>query len=465
MLKSKSFKITALAVIIFLSVLGVCYYTYLNIYEEELKDFNSKLDVSMYEIVENIENELEKKNEININLAFETNPSLKYFKDIDNMNLIPKVHIADVFTTEKLKIVIKDILKKQGFGKLGYEFCVQDIHHKILIQSDHYLAFEKQAFVIDPYNNLFKNMVFKYDDEEVEDKFYDDLLVFIVKDYRKFVFYKTEKHIILMVLFIIFITIALLVIVRNILMSERLNVIKNDFINNMTHELKTPLATLNIAAVNFVSLKTVAPAERTKMEAYKTIIVGEIKRLTKMVETILKAGKLSKKSLDPKFEILNFEDIIQSQYQEFMIQIQAVNGQIHYTNKAKNLLVFADKSNLEMMVSNLIDNAIKYSKDHVEITIETYNVNQKIVFKIQDKGIGMSRETVHKIFEKYYRAHTGDIHDVKGFGLGMTFVKSIIDLHKGKIKVESALKKGTTIWVELPLAHEADIKKAEIASE
>ena len=201
------------------------------------------------------------------------------------------------------------------------------------------------------------------------------------------------------------------------------------------------------------------------MEAYKTIIVGEIKRLTKMVETILKAGKLSKKSLDPKFEILNFEDIIQSQYQEFMIQIQAVNGQIHYTNKAKNLLVFADKSNLEMMVSNLIDNAIKYSKDHVEITIETYNVNQKIVFKIQDKGIGMSRETVHKIFEKYYRAHTGDIHDVKGFGLGMTFVKSIIDLHKGKIKVESALKKGTTIWVELPLAHEADIKKAEIASE
>ena len=264
MLKSKSFKITALAVIIFLSVLGVCYYTYLNIYEEELKDFNSKLDVSMYEIVENIENELEKKNEININLAFETNPSLKYFKDIDNMNLIPKVHIADVFTTEKLKIVIKDILKKQGFGKLGYEFCVQDIHHKILIQSDHYLAFEKQAFVIDPYNNLFKNMVFKYDDEEVEDKFYDDLLVFIVKDYRKFVFYKTEKHIILMVLFIIFITIALLVIVRNILMSERLNVIKNDFINNMTHELKNAFGYFKYCGSKFCKFKNRCASRKNK---------------------------------------------------------------------------------------------------------------------------------------------------------------------------------------------------------
>jgi two-component system phosphate regulon sensor histidine kinase PhoR len=243
-------------------------------------------------------------------------------------------------------------------------------------------------------------------------------------------------------MFVFFLTVGTMVNQR------KLSEIKGDFINNMTHEFKTPLATISLAVDALGNQKVLKDEE--KLSYFRRIIKEENKRMNKHVETILQAAALDKQEINLTKKEHHGTDLILKALDNYELVLQEKNGRVIKKLHATNDLILADEQHFTNMVSNLIDNAIKYSNDEPEITITTSNSNRIFCIKIEDKGIGMTRESVKRIFEKFFRVHTGNLHNVKGFGLGMSYVKTIIDAHKGKIKVESTLGKGTTFTVEMP---------------
>lgn len=241
--------------------------------------------------------------------------------------------------------------------------------------------------------------------------------------------------------------------VNTIIQQKNLSKIKNDFINNMTHEFKTPLATISLAVDALQNPKVI---ENPEKQAYFTKIVkDENQRMNKHVETILKAAFTDKQEFNFEFKDIHVHEIIKSVVDSFSLQLKDKNdGYAILKLNATNDVIYADPVHFTNLINNLIDNAVKYSKPDVQakIIIETANNNKNFLIKVQDNGIGMSKETTKRVFEKFYRAHTGNLHNVKGFGLGMNYVKSILDAHKGKIKIDSELDKGSTFTVEIPLA-------------
>ncbi|MBX2923739.1 MAG: HAMP domain-containing histidine kinase [Chitinophagaceae bacterium] len=252
------------------------------------------------------------------------------------------------------------------------------------------------------------------------------------------------------VLFTLIISTAFFVTVSTMLRQKKLSEIKSDFINNMTHEFKTPLATISLAVDALKNEKVLQNKE--KMEYFSVIIKDENKRMNKQVETILQAALLDKQDVQLDLKAHHVHDIINSVMDNFKLQMEDKNGKATVLLDARNDMIEADEVHFTNLLSNLIDNAIKYSKDSgLQIHISTVNAGNNIRIRIEDNGIGMSRETVSRIFEKFYRAHTGNIHNVKGFGLGLSYVKAMVEAQKGKIKVDSAVGRGSIFTLEFPL--------------
>ena len=183
---------------------------------------------------------------------------------------------------------------------------------------------------------------------------------------------------------------------------------------------------------------------RTKMDYFSGIIKDENKRMNKQVETILQAALLDKQEIQLNEKPVHAHELINAAINNIKLPLAEKNGKLEINLNATNDLIMADEVHVINIINNLLDNAIKYSKDnHLLIKLSTQNSNGHILIKIEDNGIGMNKETLNRIFEKFYRAHTGNIHNVKGFGLGLSYVKSIVDAHKGKIKAESTVGKGS----------------------
>jgi two-component system phosphate regulon sensor histidine kinase PhoR len=177
--------------------------------------------------------------------------------------------------------------------------------------------------------------------------------------------------------------------------------------------------------------------------------------MNKQVETILQAALTDRQELQLNLKPINVHQVIHKALENFSLQLQDRHGKAELFLNAKNDLIHADEVHFTNLVSNLIDNAIKYSKDNLLIKIQTQSNHKVITIRIEDNGIGMSKETVKRIFEKFYRAHTGNLHNVKGFGLGLSYVKTVVDAHQGKIKVESVPNKGTSFIIDIPLLNKA----------
>lgn len=251
-------------------------------------------------------------------------------------------------------------------------------------------------------------------------------------------------------LFTIIIITAFALTVRTMLNQKKLAEIKSDFINNMTHEFKTPLATISLAS-DALALEKVRNNPEL-LNYYSGIIKSENKRMNKQVETILQAAQIDRDELKLNLQRTNVHEVIEKMVENFDIQVQQKNGNITKHLNAVKCCIMADEVHFSNIIYNLMDNAVKYSKEQLTIDITTSNTKNTLVIKIKDNGIGMNKETVSRIFEKFYRAHTGNIHDIKGFGLGLSYVKTIVESHQGKIKVDSALGKGSTFTLEFPLA-------------
>jgi len=230
--------------------------------------------------------------------------------------------------------------------------------------------------------------------------------------------------------------------------QKQISEIKNDFINNMTHEFKTPISTVSLAC-EALRDKDVQKNEKF-IERYIGIINDENARLGTQVEKVLQMATLDKKDFKLKLERLDIHEIIENAIQNINLQVEKRGGSIHKKLKADRRKVVADELHLTNIIYNLLDNANKYSKENPDITIATYNENGGISVSVADKGIGMSKEVVSKIFDKFYRVPTGNLHDVKGFGLGLAYVKTMLEALGGRIDVKSSMGKGSEFEIYLP---------------
>jgi two-component system phosphate regulon sensor histidine kinase PhoR len=236
--------------------------------------------------------------------------------------------------------------------------------------------------------------------------------------------------------------------ISTIIKQKKLSEIKSDFINNMTHEFKTPISTISLAG-EVLSDKTIDKTPES-VEKYLKIIKDENKRLAGLVENVLQAAVLDKGKLKFKIQECDIHQIITDVIQSLTLQIQNKGGIITTELKAQRYSLFADRMHLGNIIYNLIDNALKYSKETPQIKVSTESDNNGITVSVQDNGIGIKKEDQKKIFETFYRVPTGNIHNVKGFGLGLSYVKAVVEKHGGHVEVQSEPGKGSSFVVYLP---------------
>ena len=251
------------------------------------------------------------------------------------------------------------------------------------------------------------------------------------------------------ILFTFIITTAFFITIRTLLKQKKLSEIKSDFINNMTHEFKTPLATISLAVDALKNEKVSSDKEKTGY--FTGIIKEENRRMNKQVETILQAALLDKQEVQLNLKKMEAHDLIASALNNIQLQVEEKNGKLEVKLEAEKDIILADEVHFTNLINNLLDNAVKYSKENLQIKLSTQNTGNYIKIKIEDNGIGMNKETLNRIFEKFYRAHTGNVHNVKGFGLGLSYVKTMVNAHHGTIKAESVLGKGSSFCITIPL--------------
>jgi two-component system phosphate regulon sensor histidine kinase PhoR len=286
---------------------------------------------------------------------------------------------------------------------------------------------------------------------ETENLSPNEMLIVIVMNYQTMVFESLWLPIVSAIVFTLLIMASFYLTVRTMLRQKKLSEIKNDFINNMTHEFKTPLATISLAVDALKNDKVASNKE--KMNYFSTIIKEENKRMNRQVETILKAALLDKQEVQLLKRPIHTHQVIKDVVENFTLQLEEKNGKAELLLNAENDLIDGDEIHFSNLINNLIDNSIKYSKEDQPplIKITTQSTERNLVIVIEDNGIGMNKETVKRVFEKFYRAHTGNIHNVKGFGLGLSYVKTMVEAHGGEIKVDSVLGRGSTFTLEFPL--------------
>ncbi len=363
-----------------------------------------------------------------------------------HLHLLKPPTIDEKFSPQDVRAKLEKVFVTKEWRNLEFEFAIISPTAELEMMSSGF-----ESSYLDTINNkpfiipILPNMENSLDNVAS----YEQLIV-IIPNYEAQVWASLRWIIIVAAIFMIIIIAAFYVTVRSLLNQKKLSEIKSDFINNMTHEFKTPLATISLAVDAIRNEKVRNNPE--KMNYFSGIIKEENIRMNKHVETILQAALMEKQELELKRQETHLHDMLDQVLDNYQLQLQSKNGQVTKRYNAKNDLSSVDPVHFSNLLSNLIDNAIKYSKDTIELKISTHSTNKQLVIRIEDNGIGMSKETVKRVFEKFYRAHTGNLHNVKGFGLGMSYVKTVIDAHKGKIRVESTVGKGSAFTIEIPLS-------------
>ena len=259
----------------------------------------------------------------------------------------------------------------------------------------------------------------------------------------------TNLYTIISICMIVLISALFVFSIRTILAQHKLDEMKTDFINNMTHEIKTPIATIGLACemLKDESVTSDLPTRRN----FVNIISDENRRMRVLIETLLQSAKMSGKKFSIQPKEIDLNSIVRESAQSFQLTIENRHGSLTTNLSPINGILFADDLHISNMVHNLIDNAIKYSEQEPRVTVTTYSEAGYAILQVSDNGIGIAKEDQKHIFEKFYRVSTGDIHNVKGFGIGLNYVSQVVALHKGKISVTSEPGQGSTFTISLPL--------------
>ena len=232
-----------------------------------------------------------------------------------------------------------------------------------------------------------------------------------------------------------------------LLRQKRLTSVKNDFVNNMTHELKTPISSVSLAAQ---MLSDNSVNTNPKILAHIShVIIDETKRLSFLVDKVLQMSVFERGRATMNFQELDMHELLETVIGNFSLKVNNTNGKIISQLNAQNASAMVDEMHFTNVIYNLMDNALKYRKETLILTVSTWNDKDKLFISIEDNGIGIKRENMKRIFDQFYRVPTGNVHNVKGFGLGLAYVSKIIKLHKGTIKVESEYGIGTKFIIEI----------------
>jgi len=317
---------------------------------------------------------------------------------------------------------------------------------KIERQSDNFAAeyndtinnYSKGYFLITPSGSAAENLAT------------DETLIVVGIDYKSFAFQSLRLRILTAVLFIIIIVTAFYLTVRTMLRQKKLGDIKNDFINNMTHEFKTPIATISLAVDAMKNEKVLQ--DREKIGYFSGIIKEENQRMNRQVETILKASQLEKQEVDLNLKPVHVHEIIKNVADNFGLQLEEKKGRAELLLNAENDLINADEVHFSNLINNLIDNAVKYSVKGVQISVEVAALDvKKVAVRIEDKGVGIPAAQLKRIFKRFYRVPGRVMARVKGTGLGLFIVSSVVKRHGGRVFAESeGPGKGSQFTIQLP---------------
>ncbi len=351
-----------------------------------------------------------------------------------------EINIRDIpfsrrYRKESLEKILSEELINQGItSSFEYALIKNNNIHPHLKSNDFTKSDLPNAYKI----RLFPNAIFSK----------EEYLAVSFPEQNKFILDSISLQITLSVIFVLMILITFFITTYVILRQKKLSEIKNDFISNMTHEFKTPIATIRLAAD---SLKNPKVKDNSKArEQFTGIISQETHRLNSQVEKVLEISSLDKGEIKINLQKHDIHQIIKDAVNNIKLTLEKHNGNIDLQLIAEHHDYLVDKEHMVNVINNLLDNGIKYSGNKPpQILIKTYNKNKWLYIAVKDNGIGMDNTTISKIFDKFYRANAGNIHNIKGFGLGLHYVKEIINAHKGLIDVKSTPGKGSTFIIKL----------------
>ncbi len=427
------------------------------IYNSAVIEENFKLSSSLFDIGLDIDS-------LNVTKVL-GNTEMKVINGSDgadkDMNKSPVINIIKSGRLEEaeksyFRKNIRDLLKRIPVHKRVSNTEIEDLLSEQLRQKGIDIDFEFAIYSKDLATKI-SSEGFNKDDESTLSIpiFYDGdrrsnykLLVNFPKD-GSYIMSSIIGMVLLSIIFTSIIIVAYSSALFQIFKQRKISQIKTDFINNMTHEFKTPIATINLALDAIKNPKIIE--DKGKVVRYLNMIKEENKRMHAQVENVLRISKLEKNELNISKDRVDLHDIIDVAISHVELIVEDRNGYIKKHLDAERNSVLANDTHFTNVIVNILDNAIKYSPEAPKIDVFTENVGTNILLKIQDQGSGMSKAAVKRVFEKFYREHTGDIHNVKGHGLGLAYVKRIVDDHQGFISVESEKGKGSTFTIKLPV--------------
>ncbi|KPM33670.1 Two-component system-sensor histidine kinase [Croceitalea dokdonensis DOKDO 023] len=366
---------------------------------------------------------------------------------IGNLSSIEKAQYDDLFremakkkpiheriSNAEIELLLGDELQNRGVG-IDFEYGIYSQGFPTKVKSKKFKFAE---------TSIYETPIFR--DSEGKTDF--SLLVSFPKK-KKFLFNSVMTMAVLSLLFTLVIVIAYSSAIYQLIQQKQISEIKSDFINNMTHEFKTPIATINLAVEAIRNPKSIE--DKDKVLRYLGMIRDENKRMHAQVENVLRISKLEKNQLDISKDRVDLHDIITDAIAHVELIVEDRGGYIHTDLMAERSEVLANEMHFTNVIVNILDNAVKYSPEAPKINVMTEVVKNSIVIKVEDHGAGMSKAVLKKVFEKFYREHTGNLHNVKGHGLGLAYVKKIVDDHQGEVYAESEKGKGSTFYIKLPL--------------
>ncbi|TYA72020.1 GHKL domain-containing protein [Seonamhaeicola marinus] len=336
------------------------------------------------------------------------------------------------------KEAVKELLS-EAFNKndidIGFEYAIYSNDLATKVQSSNFENDLKSTFKVPVFYDENRQSSYK-------------LLVNFPDD-KSFILSSIIGMILMAIVFTLVIIIAYWSALYQLIKQRKISEIKTDFINNMTHEFKTPIATINLA-LDAIRNPAIID-DKDKVKRYLSMIKEENKRMHAQVENVLRISKLEKNELNISKDRVKLHDLIEDAITHVELIVEDRKGYIKTFLDASKSSVLANETHFTNVVVNILDNAIKYSPNAPEIEVYTENIGNNIILKVKDHGSGMSKAAAKRVFEKFYREHTGNIHNVKGHGLGLAYVKRIIDDHQGYVYVESEKGKGSTFSIKLPL--------------
>ncbi len=415
---------TLIIVITFISLLGVVFtqvYWVRNAIELKEVHFNNSVRIAMKTIINRL---IESNNDSTLMQLCSPSPCY-----------LTRTNIQDVVKPKVLDSLVRAELGCMQISK-GYEYAIYNKRNN--------------KFVMGNYNLFEQELIESKHQQSIQSIFRpgDYYFTMYFPKQHSFIFGQIAKWMLLSAVFLIVVIFSFWFTIVTIIRQKKLSVMKSDFINNMTHEFKTPISTVSLAAEMLMKPEVNQSTEKTLK--YASVIYNENFRLQNLVEQVLQIAILDSGETKMMFREIDIHKLIQKSIDDFEMKIQERNASVLLTLNANSTTFAGDELHLSNVFANLIDNALKYSKSNPVIKITTSSSKTGVTIVISDNGIGISSENQHLVFNNLYRVHTGDVHDVKGFGLGLYYVKQIIGLHRGNIKLTSQLGNGSNFEIFLP---------------